>query len=103
VSLPVVGLVSVTRSFSLTGNIDSGGFLIMAGQMLRGVLSLAGGLLIVAIQIEGKAGVQHSSTNDRTVALFEMIFSLDVGLAFVIKYNFTKRFSEEITLSQLPI
>jgi hypothetical protein len=103
VSLPVVGLVSVTRSFSLTGNIDSGDFLVMAGQMLRGVLSLAGGLLIVAIQIEGKAGVQHSAGNDRTVALFEMIFSLDVGLAFVIKYNFTKRFTEEITLSQLPI
>ena len=103
VSLPVVGLVSVTRSFSLTGNIDSGGFLVMAGQMLRGVLSLAGGLLIVAIQIEGKAGVQHSAGNDRTVALFEMIFSLDVGLAFVIKYNFTKRFTEEITLSELPI
>ena len=103
VSLPVVGLVSVTRSFSLTGNIDSGDFLVMAGQMLRGVLSLAGGLLIVAIQIEGKAGVKHSASNDRTVALFEMIFSLDVGLAFVIKYNFTKRFTEEITLSQLPI
>jgi hypothetical protein len=100
VSLPVVGLVSVTRSFSLTGDIDSGGFLIVAGQMLRGVLSLAGGLLIVAIQIEGKAGVQKSG--DKTTALFEMIFSLNVSLAFVIKYNFSKPFKEEITLSQLP-
>ena len=27
--------------------------------MLRGVLSLAGGLLVVAIQIEGKAGVER--------------------------------------------
>jgi|GEM_PF-2661031 len=103
VSLPVVGLVSVTRSFSLTGNIDSGTFLAVAGQMLRGVLSLAGGLLIVAIQIEGKAGVKRKNVADAndqsTIALFEMIFSLDVSLAFVISYDFTKSYTEEITLS----
>ena len=100
VDLPVVGLVSVTRSFSLTGNIDSGDFKAVAGQMLRGVLSLAGGLLIVAIQIEGKAGVQRKTKEDsKTIALFEMIFSLDVSLAFVISYDFSKAYTEEITLN----
>ena len=102
VNLPVVGLVSVTRSFSLTGDISSGRFLAVAGQMLRGVVSLAGGLLIVAIQIEGKAGIERKEVepeNQSTVALFEMIFSLDVSLAFVISYDFTKRYSEKITLS----
>ena len=54
---------------------------------------------MVAIQIEGRGGVQKSSGSDDTVALFEVIFSLDVGLAFVVKYNFTKRWREEVTLS----
>jgi len=103
VDLPVVGLVSVTRSFSLTGNIDSGNFLAVAGQMLRGVLSLAGGLLVVAIQIEGKAGVARKNKADendtKTTALFEMIFTLDVSLAFVISYDFSKSYTEEIALN----
>jgi hypothetical protein len=103
VDLPVVGLVSVTRSFSLTGNIDEHGFLAVAGQMLRGVLSLAGGLLVVAIQIEGKAGIKRKNEIDKndtkTTALFEMIFSLDVSLAFVISYDFSKSYTEEIALN----
>jgi hypothetical protein len=103
VDLPVVGLVSVTRSFSLTGNINEHGFLAVAGQMLRGVLSLAGGLLVVAIQIEGKAGVERKNKIDKndtkTTALFEMIFSLDVSLAFVISYDFSKSYTEEIALN----
>jgi hypothetical protein len=101
VDLPVVGLVSVTRSFSLTGNIDTGRLLIEAGQMLRGILSLAGGLLVVGIQIEGKTGLLNTSgpDNKSTKAIFEMIFSLDVSLAFVISYDFSKPYREEITLS----
>ncbi len=103
IDLPVVGLVSVTRSFSLTGNIDEHGFLAVAGQMLRGVLSLAGGLLVVAIQIEGSAGVERKNKADKndtkTTALFEMIFSLDVSLAFVISYDFRKAYTEEIALN----
>ena len=98
VELPVVGMVSVTRSVDITGSVDKT-LLILAGQMLRGVLSLAGGLLMVAIQIEGRGGVQKSSGSDDTAALFEVVFSLDVGLAFVVKYNFTKRWREEVTLS----
>ena len=100
VDLPVVGLASITRSFSLGGNIDSGKFKAVAGQMLRGVLSLAGGLLMVTIQIEGSAGVERKQPNDpKTTALFEMIFSLDVSLAFVISYDFSKRYTEEIALN----
>ncbi|MBC7745707.1 MAG: hypothetical protein H7096_11445 [Flavobacterium sp.] len=103
ISLPVVGLVSVTRSFSLSGNIDSGNFKAVAGQMLRGVLSLAGGLLVVAIQIEGNAGVERKNKVDKkdfkTTALFEMIFSLDISLAFVISYDFRKAYTEEIALN----
>ena len=103
ISLPVVGLVSVTRSFSLSGNIDSGNFKAVAGQMLRGVLSLAGGLLVVAIQIEGNAGIRRKNEIDEndatTIALFEMIFSLDIGLAFVISYDFRKAYTEEIALN----
>jgi len=103
VDLPVVGLVSVTRSFSLGGNINSGDLHIVAGQMLRGVLSLAGGLLVVAIQIEGKAGIERKNKIDRndskTTALFEMIFTLDVSLAFVISYDFRKPYTEEIALN----
>lgn len=103
IDLPVVGLVSVTRSFSLAGNINEHGFLAVAGQMLRGVLSLAGGLLVVAIQIEGSAGVERKNKADKndtkTTALFEMIFSLDVSLAFVISYDFRKAYTEEIALN----
>ncbi|OBX26617.1 hypothetical protein LX77_01084 [Gelidibacter algens] len=102
VDLPVVGLVSVTRSFSLAGNIDSGNFRAIAGQMLRGVVSLAGGLLVVAIQIEGSAGVDRKDkVNDdpKTTAIFAMKFSLDVSLAFVISYDFTKTYTEEIALN----
>ena len=103
VDLPVVGLASVTRSFSLGGNISSGNLRIIAGQMLRGVLSLAGGLLIVAIQIEGTAGVERKNKIDeedtKTTALFEMIFTLDVSLAFVISYDFSKSYTEEIALN----
>lgn len=103
VDLPVVGLVSVTRSFSLAGNINEHGFRAVAGQMLRGVLSLAGGLLVVAIQIEGSAGVDRKNKADKndtkTTALFEMIFSLDVSLAFVISYDFRKEYKEEIALN----
>jgi hypothetical protein len=102
VDLPVVGLASITRSFSLGGNIDSGKFQAFAGQMLRGVLSLAGGLLVVSIQIEGSAGVERKDkVNDdpKTRALFAMEFSLDVSLAFVISYDFTKTYTEEIALN----
>jgi hypothetical protein len=102
VDLPVVGLASVTRSFSLGGNINSGHMKVVAGQMLRGVLSLAGGLLIVAIQIEGSAGVERNTADpddQSTVAIFQMIFSLDVSLAFVISYDFSKPYTERITLS----
>ncbi len=102
VDLPVVGLASITRSFSLAGNIDSGGFKAVAGQMLRGVLSLAGGLLVVSIQIEGSAGAERKDKigNDpKTTAIFEMIFSLDISLAFVISYDFEKKYREEIALN----
>ncbi len=102
VDFPVVGLASITRSFSLTGNIDSGHFKAVAGQMLRGVLSLAGGLLVVSIQIEGSAGAERKDkVNDdpKTTAIFEMIFSLDVSLAFVISYDFEKKYTEEIALN----
>ena len=102
VDLPVVGLASITRSFSLAGNIDSGGFKAVAGQMLRGVLSLAGGLLVVSIHIEGTAGAERKDKigNDpQTTAIFEMIFSLDVSLAFVISYDFEKKYREEIALN----
>lgn len=102
VDLPVVGLASITRSFSLGGSIQTGELKVVAGQMLRGVLSLAGGLLIVAIQIEGSAGVDRKTAdpdNRSTEAIFEMIFSLDVSLAFVISYDFSKPYTERITLS----
>jgi hypothetical protein len=99
VDLPVVGLVSITRSFSLAGNIDSGRFKAVAGQMLRGVLSLAGGLLIVAIQIEGSTGVENDPANKKVTASFQMIFALDVSLAFVISYDFTKTYTEDIALN----
>jgi hypothetical protein len=59
--------------------------------------------LIVAIQIEGTAGVERKNKIDKndtkTTALFEMIFTLDVSLAFVISYDFSKSYTEEIALN----
>ena len=58
VVLPVVGMASVTRSVDLTGSVGNQ-LEVLAGQMMRGVLSLAGGLLMVAVQIEGRGGVRR--------------------------------------------
>ena len=99
VDLPVVGLASITRSFSLTGSMDSDKFRVLAGQMIRGVLSLAGGLLIVSIQIEGSTGIENNLGQKKTKALFRMMFSLDVSLAFVLSYDFNKPYSETIDLN----
>ena len=82
VDLPVVGLASITRSFSLTGNIDSGSFKILAGQMIRGVLSLAGGLLIVSIQIEGSTGIEKNADGDKSTKALPEISSLSQVLIF---------------------
>jgi hypothetical protein len=100
VQLPVVGVVSVTRTVSLTGSFSEGEFLLMAGTSLRGVLSLAGGLLMTSIQIEGSAGVEKDG-GEGAMARLELTFTLNVSLAFVISYDFTKEFTHEVPFSSL--
>jgi hypothetical protein len=100
IQLPVVGVVSVTRSVSLTGSISEKQLLLMAGTMLRGVLSLAGGLLMTSIQIEGAAGVIREG-GDEIKARIELTFSLNVSLAFVISYDFTERFTDDIPFNKI--
>ncbi|WPU91896.1 hypothetical protein SNE25_21500 [Mucilaginibacter sabulilitoris] len=100
VQLPVVGVVSVTRSVSLTGNISEKKLLLMASTLLRGVLSLAGGLLSTSIQIEGGAGVIREG-GDEIKARIELTFSLNVSLAFVISYDFTEKFMDEIPFNKI--
>jgi hypothetical protein len=100
VQLPVVGVVSVTRSVSLTGDISEKKLLLMAGTLLRGVLSLAGGLLMTSIQIEGAAGVIREG-GDEIKARIELTFSLNVSLAFIISYDFTEKFTDDIPFNKI--
>jgi hypothetical protein len=101
IQLPVIGVVSVTRTVSITSSLSEKEFLVMAGTMLRGKLSLAGGLLTTSIQIEGSAGVKKTIGDDVVKARLDLIFTLDVSLAFVISYDFTRHFSHEVPFTSL--
>ena len=56
VQLPMVGYVSLTRVISLGASIDNG-MEMTVGQMLRGVLTIGGGLASVSIQVEASGTV----------------------------------------------
>jgi len=100
IQLPVIGVVSITRTVTLTGSVTDKEFLLMAGTMIRGVLSLAGGLLMTSIQIEGSAGVRKAG-GEEVRARLDLIFTLNVSLAFVISYDFSKPFTHEIPFSSI--
>jgi hypothetical protein len=94
VQLPVVGYVSVTRVISLGASIDSNGMEMTVGQMLRGVITVAGGLASVSIQVEA-SGTVKGPPNE---AIVRGVFSLDVTVAWVLSWDFSKEFEHTIDL-----
>ncbi len=100
VQLPMVGYVSLTRVISLGASIDNGTTMTV-GQMLRGVLTLGGGLASVSVQVEASGTVSDKSDDpERTkwTATVRGVFTLDVTVAFVFSWDFSKDFEHEIDL-----
>jgi hypothetical protein len=100
VQLPVVGYVSITRVISLGAAIDNG-LEMTVGQMLRGVLTIAGGLASVSIQVEASGTVSNkggAAPNSEWTATVRGVFTLDVTVAFVLSWDFSKAFEHEIDL-----
>lgn len=96
VQLPVVGYVSVTRVISLGASIDSNGMEMTVGQMLRGVITVAGGLASVSIQVEASGTV--TDTPKQRSATVRGVFSLDITVAWVLSWDFSKEFEHTINL-----
>jgi hypothetical protein len=100
VQLPVVGYVSITRVISLGAAIDNG-MEMTVGQMLRGVLTIAGGLASVSIQVEASGTVTNKggeAPDSEWTAIVRGVFTLDVTVAFVLSWDFSKEFEHEIDL-----
>lgn len=100
VQLPVVGYVSLTRVISLGAAIDDG-MEMTVGQMLRGVLTIAGGLASVSVQVEASGTVTNKSgdaDHPDWTAIVRGVFTLDVTVAFVLSWDFSKEFEHEIDL-----
>jgi hypothetical protein len=96
VQLPVVGYVSVTRVISLGASIDSNGMEMTVGQMLRGVITVAGGLASVCIQVEASGTV--TDTKKKRTAIVRGVFSLDITVAWVLSWDFSEEFEHSIDL-----
>jgi hypothetical protein len=96
VQLPVVGYISVTRVISLGASIDSNGMQMTVGQMLRGVITVAGGLASVSIQVEASGTV--TDTPKQRAAIVRGVFTLDVTVAWVVSWDFSKEFEHTIDL-----
>ena len=94
VQLPVIGYVSVTRVISLGASIDSNGMEMTVGQMLRGVVTIAGGLASVSIQVEASGTVKGPPNQ----AIVRGVFTLDVTVAWVLSWDFSKEFEHTIDL-----
>jgi len=100
VQLPVVGYVSVTRVISLGAAIDNG-MVMTVGQMLRGVLTIASGLASVSIQVEASGTVTNKGGEaplSEWTAIVRGVFTLDVTVAYVLSWDFSKDFEHEIDL-----
>jgi hypothetical protein len=100
VQLPMVGYVSLTRVISLGVAIDHSPTMTV-GQMLRGVLTIAGGLASVAVQVEASGTVtdKNAGVEPREwTAIVRGVFSLDVTVAFVVSWDFSEDFEHEIAL-----
>lgn len=100
VQLPMVGYVSLTRVMSLGVSINNSPSMTV-GQMLRGVLTIAGGLASVTLQVEASGTVSDKNAgadpSDWT-ATVRGVFELDVTVAFVLSWDFSKEFEHEIGL-----
>ncbi|MFT3701338.1 MAG: hypothetical protein QM802_03170 [Agriterribacter sp.] len=96
VQLPVIGYVSITRVMSLGASIDSNGMEMTAGQMLRGVVTVAGGLASVSIQVEASGTV--TDKKGERAAIVRGVFSLDITVAWVLSWDFSKEFEHTIDL-----
>lgn len=101
VQLPVVGYVSITRVISLGASIDSNGMEMTVGQMLRGVLTVGGGLASVSVQVEASGTVSNKGSvapDSEWTATVRGVFTLDITVAFVLSWDFSKEFEHEIDL-----
>ncbi|NCD72506.1 hypothetical protein [Mucilaginibacter agri] len=100
VQLPMVGYVSLTRVMSLGVSINNSPSMTV-GQMLRGVLTIAGGLASVTLQVEASGTVTDKNAgadpSDWT-ATVRGVFELDVTVAFVLSWDFSAEFEHEIGL-----
>lgn len=101
VQLPMVGYVSITRVISLGASIDDK-VEMTVGQLLRGVLTVGGGLASVSVQVEASGTVSNKSgkepPNTQWTATVRGVFTLDVSVAFVFSWDFSKEFEHEIDL-----
>jgi len=100
VQLPMVGYVSLTRVISLGVSIDQGTTMTV-GQMLRGVLTIAGGLSSVTVQVEASGTVTDKNggvSPTKWTATVRGVFTLDVTVAFVLSWDFSQDFQHEIDL-----
>jgi hypothetical protein len=100
VQLPMVGYVSLTRVISLGASFDNGASMTV-GQMLRGVLTIGGGLASVTLQVEASGTVTDKSAgggSSKWTAVVRGVFTLDVTVAFVLSWDFSEDFEHEIDL-----
>ncbi|WP_426672052.1 hypothetical protein ACPPVU_12535 [Mucilaginibacter sp. McL0603] len=100
VQLPMVGYVSLTRVISLGVSIDNGTTMTV-GQMLRGVLTVGGGLASVSVQVEASGTVSNKggvTPHTEWTATVRGVFTLDVTVAFVLSWDFSEDFEHEIDL-----
>lgn len=100
VQLPMVGYVSLTRVISLGASFDNGASMTV-GQMLRGVLTIGGGLASVTVQVEASGTVtdkNEGGASSKWTATVRGVFTLDVTVAFVLSWDFSEDFEHEIDL-----
>ncbi len=101
VQLPMVGYVSLTRVISLGASIDEK-VEMTVGQMLRGVLTVGGGLASVSVQVEASGTVSNKGginpPDTKWTATVHGVFTLDVTAAYLFSWDFSKEFVHEIDL-----
>ncbi len=100
VQLPMVGYVSLTRVISMGFSIDDH-VEMTVGQLLKGVLTIGGGLASVSVQVEASGTVSNKggdAPHSEWTATVRGVFTLDVTVAFVLSWDFSQAFEHEIDL-----
>ncbi|HYF31646.1 MAG TPA: hypothetical protein VD993_11045 [Chitinophagaceae bacterium] len=99
--IPVIGEVAVMLAIGLEVELNDHGSAVLAILILRGEAEILGGLIAIGIGIEAKGGQERETEAGVTsvYTVYEVEFSFEMTLAFVIHFEFDVAWQEKRQLT----